>query len=77
MATIDGHSVDGDDEGRHYLYALEYNEAKVLFEYAKRHGEAEFEDRKKGRNYTLKYQGGEYTVDRREGSDKKPSSGWF
>jgi len=71
--TIDNHTVTGDDDGCRYLNSLEYNEAKVIFEHAKRHGMADFEDHRTRRNYTLHYHNGAYTVNDRE--TKK--SGWF
>jgi len=40
--AIDGHKVDGDEDGRHYLYALETSEAKIIFEHAKKHGAADY-----------------------------------
>jgi hypothetical protein len=53
---IDGHPVYHDDEDHHgveYLNSkIDRNEAKVLFDYAKTHGTAEFETQG-GKNYSL------------------------
>lgn len=73
--VMDGHKVEGDEEGRRYLRALEINEAKVIFEYAKKHGVAEFEDHRYNRNYTLRYDKNTlvYAVEQR----KPKSIGWW
>ena len=73
--TIDGHKVDGDEDGRHYLYALETSEAKIIFEHAKKHGTADFEDHKYNRNYTLRYDKNTlvYAIEKR----KAKSTGWW
>jgi hypothetical protein len=73
---VHGHSVLGDSnalDGIRYLdHSLDYKEAEVFFDQAKRRGSAEFEDAK-GRNYTLvRNKDATYTVERR-----KKSSGWF
>lgn len=61
---IHGHIVDGDENGIHYLRHLDAEEAKVLFEFAKRHGAAEFETRVSGirHNYSLRYENYRYAV---------------
>lgn len=52
-------------EGVRYLRDdLDFNEAKVFFEQAKRNGTAQFED-DQDRQYTLFYKGGSYTLVRR------------
>lgn len=73
---IHGHEVDGDEDGIHYLRHLDPDEAKVLFEYAKRHGHAEFEARVSGirRNYALKYDNYRYTV---EAEGTEGGGGWL
>lgn len=66
-STIHGHSVSTDEDdknSRHYLQALDTDEAKVIFDQAKTHGEAEFEISKNGtrQNYSAGYKDGKYTV---------------
>ena len=74
--TIHGHSVSGDFDGMSYLKKLDPGEAKVLFEYAKKHGSADFETKlsTSRTNFQLVYKGGEYEV---VGEGKERSSGWF
>lgn len=61
---IHGHEVDGDEDGIHYLRHLDDQEAKVLFEYAKKRGSADFETRVSGirRNFALTYDNYHYSV---------------
>jgi hypothetical protein len=70
MANIHGHSVDGDDAGQIALRHLDNEEALVLFDYAKHHGEAEFEGMVNGHrlNFTLiRESDGTHRVESREG----------
>ncbi len=64
---INGHNVSGDEEGMHYLRHLDPDEAKVLYDYARKHGAAEFETQVHGlrHNFTLKYENYEFTVEDR------------
>jgi len=73
---IHGHTVTGEDDvvkGMDYLdYDLQYDEAQVIFEQAKAHGQAQFEDGQE-RNFTLKHNSdGTYTI-----SSRKKSGGFF
>ncbi|PIY95912.1 MAG: hypothetical protein COY66_05645 [Candidatus Kerfeldbacteria bacterium CG_4_10_14_0_8_um_filter_42_10] len=73
---VHGHTVSGEDDalnGINYLdHHLDYQEAEVFFDQAKRNGAAQFEDDKK-KNYTIiRNQDATYTVERR-----KESGGWF
>lgn len=53
-------------EGVRYLRSdLDRGEVLPYFEYAKRHGEAEFED-KRDRQFTIKHHQGIYTLETRE-----------
>jgi hypothetical protein len=65
-----GHTVRYDDSARpgidYLLYDLAEEEARVFFEYAERHGKADFED-DEDRNYSLvKSNDGTYILIRRE-----------
>jgi hypothetical protein len=78
---IHGHPVIGEDDvvkGMDYLdYDLQYAEAQVIFEQAKAHGQAQFEDGQ-DRDYTLKHNSdGTYTLLRRNKSGGGFFSGWF
>lgn len=78
-STIHGRSVStgaDDDESRRYLRELDNDEAKVIFDQAKRRGTAEFEVRRNGtrENYSAGYKNGKYTV---KDEGKQKSSGWF
>lgn len=77
--TIHGHQVstNADDEhSRQYLRSLDVDEAKTIFEQAKRAGNAEFEINKDGtrHNYSAGYKDGKYTVTNK---GKQKPSGWF
>lgn len=69
---IHGHIVYGEDDAEKGLYYLDYEidpeEARVFFQQAKLHGQAEFEDRH-NRQFTLEYDhgAGSYRVIGREG----------
>jgi hypothetical protein len=73
---IHGHNVDGDEDGIHYLRHLDPEESRVLFEYAKKRGQAEFESRVSGvrRNYALKYDNYRYSV---ESQGAESGGGWL
>ncbi len=76
MANVHGHVVDGEWEAVAALKQLDNEEAKVLFEFARHHGEAEFEGSISGhrKNFTLiREADGSHRVEERE--EKK--SGWF
>ena len=68
--TIHGHKTYYDDDGKHAVshlkYDLQHDEAEIFFEHAKRHRSdgAQFEDEHE-RNYTLKYENGAYSIERR------------
>lgn len=66
--TVHGHTINYESEahsGISYLMNnLDYEEAKVIFQQAKTHGHAAFEDHQ-NREYTLEYHGGTYTLSRR------------
>ena len=72
---VSGHSVyfdDDADDGVNYLdHDIEYSESEVFFKAAKTKGSADFEDQE-GRDYTLRYKGGRYWVEKR-----KKKSGWW
>ncbi len=74
--NVHGHTVTGEDnamDGINYLdHDVDYKEAEVFFEQAKRNGSAQFED-ERGRNFTLiRNKDATYTVEKR-----KSSGGWF
>lgn len=77
MATVHGHTVDGEWEAVAALKKLDSEEAKVLFEYARHHGEAEFEGNVNGkrRDYTLVRESD--STHRIEERQEKKSTGWF
>lgn len=64
--SIHGRKVEGDLEVLRYLLRLDYQEADVLFRYARQRGEAKFEYDSK--DYTLDWDesGGDYIVERRD-----------
>lgn len=72
MPDIHGHHVEGDEDGMKYLHSLDSDEARVIFDYARSHGHAEFEDHANRHNYTLTDKNGVYEVERR-----KSGGGWF
>lgn len=77
--TIHNHPVYCDDlELRRYLKKLDEDEAKALFDYAREHGDTEFEMRKPGSNERLncsmRYDEGAYIV---AIENKEGGSGWF
>lgn len=59
--NIHGRSVEGEIEPLRYLIRLDFEEADVIFHYARDHGEAEFEN--KFKNYVLKHHNGKYMVE--------------
>jgi hypothetical protein len=66
--SINGNKViysEDEDDGRRYLDSyLDNDEADVLFYYAKSKGEARFRD-DSGHQYALKYNSGNYTLNKR------------
>jgi hypothetical protein len=64
---VHGHIISGDETGVHYLRHLDLEESRVLFDYAKKRGSANFETTVQGirRNFTLTYNNYEYKVEAR------------
>ncbi|MBI4414726.1 MAG: hypothetical protein HY566_00620 [Candidatus Kerfeldbacteria bacterium] len=75
-SSIHTHPVYCDDyDVREYLRHLDSDEARVIFDYAKNHGSAEFEFKKGGTTHdcTMKYDDGAYIVQEQENA----GGGWF
>ncbi|RJO58907.1 hypothetical protein C4546_04890 [Candidatus Parcubacteria bacterium] len=79
MPTIHNHQIDGDSDGLHAIKQLDSEEFEVLFEHAKRHGEANFEGTIKGKRLNFKLireSDGTHRVES-EGKESSHTSGWF
>lgn len=75
-SIIHTHPVYCDEyDVRAYLRHLDSDEAKVIFEFAKHHGSAEFEFKKNGttHNCTMEYDDGAYIVQKKESEE----GGWL